>query len=773
MTEQAFGAPGTSPTWSSSDKDFVTTALGSARLWVTIGHGVVNEVFWPSTGRPQIRDLTFYLVGSGPFVDLKRVRRYGLATPAQRVPLLTISHTGNDYRLDLEIVPDPVRDVLLVRFELHGPYKLVAMLAPHLGGTGAGNTAWVDGESLLAQRGNHALALQSDVPLVRSSAGFVGASDGWQDLARHQRLEWSFDRADEGSVALTTELGASSGVIALAFADTTVGARSLGIASLAEGVAAARAAFGEGWTTWGETLVLPHASEPILRQARLSAAVLKAHEDRAYPGALVASLSIPWGNSTDTLGGYHLVWPRDATLAAFALIAIGQTTDAVRVLAGFIATQCADGHWPQNYYPSGAPFWTAVQLDEAAFPVLLAAKLREVGTPELTGTREMIRRALAFVAATGPTSDEDRWEESSGTNPFTLAVAIVALVAGAPWLGPSERDYALGLADDWNERLESLCFVTGTALAKSRGVSGYYVRLAPREKHGGVSGVVHLKNRDGETVAASALVSMDFSYLVRLGLRDARDPRVKDTIAIADAMLRVETPSGPVFHRYNEDGYGEKADGAPFDGSGIGRLWPLLSGERGHLALQGGEDPLPYLETMMRCASSGGLLPEQVWDSEPVPERGLAPGRPSGSAMPLLWSHAEYLKLLAARASGKPVELLRSVEDRYAARPKAAAAWHWRPEAPFDPLPSGRALVIERRAPFALHYGFDGWRAVDERVAEPGPFGIWSVTFTPAELAPHAEIDFTRRFGDAWEGIDHRITLGRPHVVQALVAREP
>ena len=243
--------------------------------------------------------------------------------------------------------------------------------------------------------------------------------------------------------------------------------------------------------------------------------------------------------------------------------------------------------------------------------MLLAAKLRELGNPELTGTREMVRGALAFVVSTGPTSDQDRWEESPGTNPFTLAVAIAALVAGAVWLDPPERDYALSLADDWNERLESFCFVTGTPLAKSRGVAGYYVRLGPPEKDGGLTGRVQLKNRSGETIPASALVSMDFSYLTRLGLRDARDPRIRDTIAIADTLLRVETPSGPVFHRYNEDGYGEKADGSPFDGSGVGRLWPILTGERGHLALQGGDDPLPYLETMVRCASRGGLLPFQ------------------------------------------------------------------------------------------------------------------------------------------------------------------
>ena len=600
------------------------------------------------------------------------------------------------------------------------------------------------------------------------SAGFVGASDGWQDLARHRELNWSFGRADGGTVALTGQLETTSGVIALGFADTPEGARTLAKASLAEGIDAARALFCAEWERWGATLQLPFINEPLDREARLSAAILKVHEDRAYPGALVASLSIPWGNSTDTLGGYHLVWPRDATLAAFALLAANQATDAARVLAGFISTQQSDGRWAQNYYPNGVAFWTGLQLDEAAFPVLLAAKLSELGRPELEGTPEMVRRALAFVAMTGPTSDQDRWEESPGTNPFTLAVAIAALVVGARWLAPDECDYALRLADDWNERLESFCFVTDTPLAKSHGLAGYYVRLAPPQRDGGLAGRVQLKNREGETVSASTLVSMDFSYLTRLGLRAASDPRVRDTITLVDALLRVDTPSGPVYHRYNEDGYGEKPDGAPFDGSGVGRLWPLLTGERGHLALQSGQDALPYLETMARCASRGGLLPEQVWDSAPVAQRGLEPGRPSGSAMPLLWTHAEYLKLLVAKVSSKPVELLRAMEDRYGAKPRAADRWHWRTEAGFTRLARGRALAIEHRSPFDLHYGFDGWRAVNERTAVGGPFGMWSVTFTPAELEPHTEINFTRRFQNAWEGIDYRVTLGHAEVVHAL-----
>ena len=284
---------------------------------------------------------------------------------------------------------------------------------------------------------------------------------------------------------------------------------------------------------------------------------------------------------------------------------------------------------------------------------------------------------------------------------------------------------------------------------------------------------MQLRNRQGEAILASALVSLDFSYLVRLGLRSAHDPRVQDTIKVVDRVLKVDTPSGPLYHRYNEDGYGEYPDGRPFDGNGVGRCWPLLVGERGHLAMQAGEDPIEYLRTMWRCASIGGLLPEQVWDAAPIPALGLEPGRPSGSAMPLLWSHAEFLKLLIAREGGRPIELLSAVEQRYRctapeyAAP-VAAAWHWRDEVPVLQHEAGRALCIEDRTAFTLHFGFDGWQRIEERAAQAQSFGLWAVQLSAAELSGPGELNFTRRYDDRWEGVDHRVVLGHVGLQRAL-----
>jgi glucoamylase len=769
MSGEAFGAPGIAPTWCSSDKDFVTTGLGSGRVWVTIGHGIIDEVYWPSTGEPQIRDFSFYLVGEKGFIDLKRVRRYRFSTPGPYLPTPTITHYGDDYELTLEVLPDTRRDALLVRFNIKGPYRLVAILAPHLGSTGRDNRAWVEDGRGYAQRGDFAVCFSTNGMFRHLSAGYVGASDGWQDLHLHGELTFDFSSASHGTVALTGEAHGSSGVLGVAFAETPRGAHTLLRTALAEGFDGLRQEFLDRWQHWGSRLKLPRPDERLGDAGLLSAAVLKTHEDRTYPGAVVASLSVPWGNSTDTLGGYHLVWPRDATLTAFALLAANQVLEARHILAHLTAAQGADGRWPQNYFPSGEAFWTGVQLDEAAFPILLAAKLRELGDPELPGTAQMVRAAVGFVVRTGPYSDQDRWEENPGVSPFTLSIAIAALIAAAPWLTDVERQRADELADDWNERLEAWCYVQGSPLAEQLGVAGYYVRIATSEKSGELSGTVLLRNRDGEQILASALVSLDFSYLVRLGLRSPHDPRIQDTIKVVDKLLRVETPSGALYYRYNEDGYGEHADGRPFDGHGIGRAWPLLAGERGHLALQSGEDPLPYLNTIWNCASIGGMLPEQVWESDPIPAFELVPGKPSGSAMPLLWSHAEFLKLLIAREHGKPVELLDAVAARYGnGAVREASVWHWRHEVPIARLEAGKALRIEDRVPFTLRFGVNGWNEPQDRDAAMGPFGLWIVELSAAELAPHSQLNFTRHYDGVWEGEDHCIQLGHVNVEHTL-----
>lgn len=224
--------------------------------------------------------------------------------------------------------------------------------------------------------------------------------------------------------------------------------------------------------------------------------------------------------------------------------------------------------------------------------------------------------------------------------------------------------------------------------------------------------------------------------------------------------MKVETPLGIAYHRYNEDGYGEHADGSPYDGSGIGRAWPLLSGERAHYELQRGNDPLPYLQMMARMTGPVGMMPEQVWDGPPIPERGLEPGKPTGSAMPLVWAHAEFLKLLRARADGRPLELLKCVEAHVRAK-MPGGTWHWCTDEPFDALPADRDLLIEAGESFMLHMGFDGWQAISDRPSAPLPFGRHGVRLARSDMAGRAVLDFSLyRTGPAtWDAGDNHVRL--------------
>ena len=236
----------------------------------------------------------------------------------------------------------------------------------------------------------------------------------------------------------------------------------------------------------------------------------------------------------------------------------------------------------------------------------------------------MIERAASFLVRNGPVTGEDRWEEDAGYSPFTLAVEIAALLAAADMLDSSGKAdaarYLRETADCWNEQVERWTYVTDTEICVRHDVKGYYVRIAPPDLADAASpkdGFVPIKNRppDETDQPPQAIVSPDALALVRFGLRAADDPRIVDTVKVIDAQLRCDLPQGPVWYRYNGDGYGEHADGEPFDGTGQGRPWPLLAGERAHYELAAGhidkaESLLTTLEAIgrrRRPAAGAGL----------------------------------------------------------------------------------------------------------------------------------------------------------------------
>ncbi|HEX3721914.1 MAG TPA: glycoside hydrolase family 15 protein, partial [Nitrolancea sp.] len=513
------------------------------------------------------------------------------------------------------------------------------------------------------------------------------------------------------------------------------------------------------WAAWQSTCRLPDVtSEELLREARISAAVLKIHEDQTVPGAVVASLSVPWGQSRDDAGGYHLVWARDLVETSGGLLAFGAVDDARRVLSYLMSTQQEDGHWTQNQWLDGRAFWTGIQLDETGLPIILAQDLKqrhELGDLEVTS---MIERAVTYLAINGPVTGQDRWEEDAGLSPFTLAIEVAALVCAANFLDGPAKQYALELADTWNSRIEDWTFVRGTELAEQFGLSGYYVRIAPAEVVE-TADLLHsrimIKNRPSADTDqdADSIIGLDFLSLVRSGLRRADDPGIRDSVKLCDAVLKVETPNGPVWHRYNLDGYGEHADGSPFDGTGIGRGWPLLAGERGHYALAAGEPVEPYLQAMCRMSSMGGMIPEQVWDTADIPQQHLYLGQPSGSAMPLVWAHAEFLKLMASMMEGAPVDRPAPVWERYHGERPTVPWFAWRFNQQVRTIPAGKQLRLEVTAPARVRWcdGGPDWHDAETRDTE---LGIHLVDLPTTELAAGTTITFTFFWTErnSWEG---------------------
>ncbi|HYQ80545.1 MAG TPA: glycoside hydrolase family 15 protein, partial [Anaeromyxobacteraceae bacterium] len=591
---RAPGWPGSPARWTSARKSGVGTALGGSNVWFTLSHGILNEVYAPRMDQAATRDLGLVVTAPGGFFsEEKRHARHEVNCPRPGVPYYRLIGTccQGRYRLDKEIIADPTRPVVLQRVAfaaLQGQaadYRLFALLAPHLDNHGSGNTGRV-GEykgapGLFASRGDHALCLLASTGFRARSAGFVGASDGWQDLLRHGELTWRHTLAEDGNVALAGELdpGAGELVLALGYGRNPDEAAHQARASLAEGFEALLEAYAAPWARWQARL----RPAPGRRLHATSAMVVKVHQSKRLPGAIVASLAVPWGSSRGDgdLGGYHLVWPRDMVEAAGGLLAAGAHPEAREALVYLAATQEADGHWPQNMWADGRPYWQGLQMDETALPILLLdlarrqGALRE-GDLSAEGFWPMARRAASFLVRNGPVTQQDRWEEDGGYTPFTLAAEIAALLAAADLAEAAGEaglaPYLRQTADAWNDRLEQWLYVRDTPLTRAAGVEGYYVRVNPSDTGDG-GALVSVRNRPpAESEArADAIVSADALALVRFGLRAADDPRMRDTVRVIDSLLRVETPAGPCWHRYNGDGYGEHPDGSPFDGTGVGR----------------------------------------------------------------------------------------------------------------------------------------------------------------------------------------------------------
>lgn len=790
------GYPGISPRWTSSAKIGVGTAMSSDNnVWFTISHGIINEVYYPRLDVANIRDQGLLITdGHHFFSEEKRDAEHDYELMENGIPAYRITNTCLDkhYQIKKLVYCDPRKQVLLQDIEfipLKGrleEYRLYALLAPHILNAGWHNSCQIGefkGHPMLYATGEHGslcLAFTCDVPFLHMNCGYVGVSDSWQDINRNKRMTHFYNEATNGNVALCGEINlpACGGkfTLALGFGFRYEAAGFQVRSSLIRNKEDILNEYIQQWKTVQKPcheLTCIHSTQAA-RLYRMSIMVLKVHAGKHHTGSLIASLSIPWGfeKSDNEIGGYHLVWPRDQVLTAFAFIAAEDFMTARQILHFLMTTQEAEGNWAQCLWEDGSVYWSGMQLDETALPILLADRLKREKELDELNPGLMVARAAEFILKNGPITEQDRWEEASGYTPATIAVQIAALLSAADFFEEAnkqaEAEYLRQMADYWNDSIERWLYVTDTELAKQNQVEGYYVRVCPCHDHKDTqpeNKQILINNRpEGQNFYPyTDIVSVDALALVRYGLRAADDPRILNTVKVIDHLLKTETGRGPVWHRYNEDGYGEKADGSPFNGEGIGRGWPLLTGERAHYELAKGNlaEATRLCNVMTDFAGVGGLFPEQVWDSVDIPEKRLYNGHSTGSAKPLVWAHAEYITLLRSIRDNALFARPTQTVERYQKSKHPSSYGFWSFHQQLQSLPQGRKLRIQLNHQAMVRWSDDDWKTVKDETSIGNELNIFYVDLPTEKLKRGTQIHFTFFWLESqrWEGKNFSITV--------------
>ncbi len=800
----AFGRPGIEPRWTRSDKDGVGTAYSaSSPIWFTVSAGILNEVYYPTIDKPQTRDLQF-LVSDGEsfFHDERRNTR----TTTKRLCEASLGyHIVNEdeegrYRIEKEIICAPHAACILMHTRFvpvklwRGKLKLYVLLAPHLGVGGWGNNGNVvqlaDREVLVAHKDKLCLAMGCTHPFIATSCGYVGCSDGWQDLQQNYRLDWNFEAAEDGNIAMVAQVDTSSNeafTLGLALSDHQHGAITTLMQSLAIPFSEQVNKFQIQWERASTSLLkLGEVSCDKGKLYHISQSLLLSHEDKTYQGAMIASMSIPWGEakSDEDIGGYHLVWTRDMVNSATGLLATGNTATPFRALVYLASSQLPDGGFHQNFWVDGDPYWTGIQLDEVAFPILLAWKLHKANALHEFDPYPMVKRAAGYLIRQGPATPQERWEENSGYSPSTLASNIAALTCAAMFAKERGDDalseYLHQYADFLECHIEQWTVTTEGTLVED--IPRHFIRIHPVDvgnphpDENPNQGTIEIKNRapgQQREFPAVQIVDAGFLELVRYGIRIAGDPLIEDSLRVVDSVLKVDSPGGPCWRRYNNDGYGQRADGGPFVGWGQGRAWPLLTGERAHYELAAGRDVTPYIRAIEYFANSTGLLPEQVWDEEDRPQIRMFNGRPTGSAMPLMWAHAEYIKLLRSVIDGQVFDLIPEVAARYRNRSRCCKLEIWKPNRQISTIARDHKLRLQAPEPFRLRVSFDSWQSHKDRDSMNTTIGVHYCDIEARELG-EGPMDFTFFWPNEvrWENHNYQIEI-REHAENLVFSSAP
>lgn len=672
------GAPGGDARWTSAGKQAVGTSNTlESKVWFTLQGGALTEVFFPTADIPNVQVLEFAVVDpSHRKVETER------EDATHEIQVLThhslsfrqINTARNgDWKLIKTYTTDPQRSTVLIDVKFETRNRLLVLFVyfdPSINNSGMHDTAWIEGNALLANEANRFSALLVSGGFSELTNGFYQVSDGMNQLKRSGRIVTAYARAENGNVVQMAKINQPARfTLALGFGQTASDALITARKSLTKGFQVCRREYDDGWRRVVRSL--PKVDPKYQAQFNLAALVLKAHEDKTFRGANVASLSAPWitgaAANEPHVGGYHLVWARDLYQVATAYMGLGDKAAAQRALNYlFDVQQRGDGSFPQITWVDGKPLGDAVQMDEVSFPLILAYQL---GRTDRETYFKHIKRTADYIVRNGPVTRQERWEEKPGYSPASIAAQIAGLVCAAEIAkGNGDEGSAqtyLDTADEWTRKVEGWTATTNGPYLNGN----YYLRLTQRGMPN-AGDRIELNNNAG-VADEREIVDPSFLELVRLGVKAPRDPLIEQSLKVVDQLIRVETPHGEAWYRYVRDGYGEMADGRPWnwDGkyTGKGHLWVLLTGERAQYELARGEfvKARRRLDTILGFANQGMMLPEQVWDKPEGPRRDLNFGEGTGSATPLAWSTAQFIRLVLNLRARRNLDTPDIVAARY------------------------------------------------------------------------------------------------------------
>lgn len=675
---EAFGGPGLIPNWASAQKVSVGTSFSkeqkdkSSLVWYSAAGGILTETYYPSIDTPQIKDAQLLITDGKTFFIQEKDLDHKIEVLSPSLIKLINTDKKNRFKIEHIIFTSQDKSVLIDKLRITSNVEGLSfyhLVNSSLQGNSFRDNLNANPDHLEFYEGKTKVHVTSSKGYEKTSAGFVGFSDGFQDLKDNYKMDWNHKSATNGNVAgvgklkLPLKKGVHDLYLTYSFD------QSSSFINIEEELAA----YENGWKQYFRDLKIPSVLKNRSEFSRdlylRSLFVMRALEDKLKPGAMIASLSHPWGQEVKQEenvmhGGYHLIWPRDLFHVSVALLAAGDKHSAYRALRFLKNIQYKSGQWnyaeriipkfgafPQNVWTTGKEYWGGLQIDQVGYPVQLFFHLyKKSNTAQkrklLKEFSPMLKASLDFIKYYGPWSAQERWEENFGISPSSFSVAATALILGDEiFPGEYYKKTAMAWLNKPGDNIHTWTFTN----AGIYGNGEYYLRVSGCDSYIGtwnpnVDVDCHIAN-SGERVSQLSILDQGFLKLSLMGLVNPNDNRIKNSLNILNQHIRVKTPNGYGWYRYSFDAYGEEKRG---------RLWPLLSSEHGRYYIQlqkeTGVSKTKEIEDVFKSylgfSNNGQMLPEQVFEHN---------GEGTEAATPLAWSHAEYVKLIWSMEKNKNV----------------------------------------------------------------------------------------------------------------------